>query len=173
LLPEQIEELVSLHEMLKERYAIIIDIFKNVDDQRIEVLFNGLSLFVRKTREIRKNQIKRIKNHQVGTRYSVVFLNHLGELRNLALFANRIVRVFDELILNPVEESEFIPSNIKKELKEMRREAKSMSALEVEIMMEDEVTSSASQTEETGEEPDVEPGKTKKKDPDHDDLKGN
>ena len=81
----------------------------------------------RKTSEIRKNQIKRIKNHQVGTRNSVLFLNHLGELRNLALFANRIVRVFDELILNPVEESEFIPSNIKKELKEMRREAKSMS----------------------------------------------
>ena len=48
LLPEQIEELVSLHEMLRERYLIIIDVFKNVDDQRIEEFFNGLSLFVTK-----------------------------------------------------------------------------------------------------------------------------
>jgi hypothetical protein len=41
------------------------------------------------------------------------------------LFSTRIVRVFDELILNPIEDSEFLPSTIKKELKEMRREAKS------------------------------------------------
>ena len=114
--------------MLIEWYAVLIDIFKNVDDQRPQEIYDALSPFMRKTRDIRKRQIKRIKNHEVGTRNSVLFLNQLGELRNLALFSTRIVRVFDELILNPFEESEFVPSSIKKELKEMRKEAKSEAA---------------------------------------------
>ena len=50
--------------------------------------------------------IKRIKNHEVGTRNTALYLNHLAEFRNLALFSNRIAKVFDDLILNSVEESE-------------------------------------------------------------------
>ena len=59
-------------------------------------------------RSSRKKQIKRIKNHEIGTRNSILYLNHLGEYRNLALFSNRIVKVFDEMILNPDEEEEEI-----------------------------------------------------------------
>ncbi|NND32456.1 MAG: hypothetical protein HKN76_07685, partial [Saprospiraceae bacterium] len=135
LLPEQIEELKSLHAILFEWYEIIIDIFKHVDTERPQEIYNALAPFMRETRAIRKKQIKRIKNHEVGTRNSVLFLNQLGELRNLALFSTRIVRVFDELILNPVEESDFHPSAIKKELKEMRKEAKSVTA---DILLEDD-----------------------------------
>lgn len=132
LLPQQIEELTTLHDMMKARYQLIISIFQNLDGDQIEGLYQELLEFVRKIRQIRKTQIKRIKNHEVGTRNSVLFLNHLGEIRNLALFANRIVRVFDELIMNPVEESEFVPSNIKKELKVMRKEVKSITAPKIE-----------------------------------------
>lgn len=126
LLPQQIEELTSLHEMLKERYQSIISIFQNLDGDAIQVLYEDLLVFVRKIRQVRKTQIKRIKNREVGTRNSLLFLNHLGELRNLALFANRMVRVFDELIINPVDESDFVPSDIKKELKVLRKEVKSI-----------------------------------------------
>jgi hypothetical protein len=52
-------------------------------------------------RNVRKQQIKRIKEHKIGTRNSQLYLNHLSELRNLSLFSNRLVKVYLDLILNP------------------------------------------------------------------------
>jgi phosphate/sulfate permease len=127
LLPAQIDELKSLHDEIKTRYKMVSDIFKNMDGAMLDKLYDSLPAFVQKTRNIRKNQIKRIKNREVNTRNSVLYLNHLGEFRNLSIFSNRIVKVFDELILNPIEDTEFTPpSEIKKELKEMKKEARSI-----------------------------------------------
>ena len=58
---------------------------------------------VKSIRSVRKNQIKRIKNHEIGTRNSMLYLNHLAELRNVLLFTNRLNTVFNDLILNPDE----------------------------------------------------------------------
>jgi phosphate/sulfate permease len=127
LLPSQIEELQSLHNDITARYKLVSEIFRNMDTALLKELYDSLPEFVQNTRNIRKNQIKRIKNREVGTRNSVLYLNHLGEFRNLAIFSNRIARVFDELILNPVEDGDFSPpSEIKKELKEMKKESKSI-----------------------------------------------
>lgn len=129
LLPEQIEELQKLHADIKVRYKQVSDIFKNLDTSLLQSLYDSLPEFVQSTRSIRKNQIKRIKNREVGTRNSVLYLNQLGEFRNLSIFSNRIVKVFDELILNPIEDSEYTaPSQIKKELKEMKKEARSIAS---------------------------------------------
>jgi phosphate/sulfate permease len=127
LLPEQIEELQTLHNDIKERYKLVSDIFKDMDTSLLQKLYNSLPEFVQRTRNIRKNQIKRIKKHEVGTRNSVLYLSHLGEFRNLSIFSNRIVKVFDELILNPIDDTDFSPpSEIKKELKEMKKESRSI-----------------------------------------------
>ncbi|RLD17816.1 MAG: phosphate permease [Bacteroidetes bacterium] len=132
LLPEQIEEMEELHALLKERYLLTIDIFKNLDSEVTRTVLDQLPVFVQKTREIRKNQIKRIKKNEVGTRNTVLYLSHLSAMRNLALFCNRIVKVFDELILNPIEETDFTPSTMKKELKQMKKEAKSIASTDPE-----------------------------------------
>jgi len=128
LMPEQIAEMQELHALLRERYLLTIDIFKNLDSELTQTVLERLPAFVQKTREVRKNQIKRIKKSEVGTRNTVLYLSHLSALRNLALFANRIVKVFDELILNPIEETDFTPSSMKKELKMMKKEAKSIAS---------------------------------------------
>ncbi len=118
-LPVQIEELTSLHNVLIEQYAHIIQLFRDLEGESVQTGLKNLKEFVRKTREVRKSQIRRIKNREVGTRNSVLFLNILGEFRNLELFASRIIRVFDELILNPLEETVVKASTIREELKEI------------------------------------------------------
>ncbi len=126
LLPEQVEELMSLHDMLRERYQTIIEVIKTSDQELTGKLYDHVITYVNIIRNVRKKQIKRIKNHEVGTRNSALYLGHLGELRNLGLFSNRIVRVFDELILNPQDDGEFSVDRIKKELKQLRKEVKTI-----------------------------------------------
>ena len=104
--PDQVDELTSLHGMITERYAWIIQLFNEQDSTLVDKLFKHLDSLVVLTRNMRKNQIKRIKKGEVGTRNSGLYLTHLGELRNLGLFSNRIVRVFDELILHPSDTPE-------------------------------------------------------------------
>ncbi len=106
LLPVQIEELTAIHKKLNDHLMATIAAFKNADIGDTKRLQDELQTFVKSIRTLRKNQIKRIKSHELGTRNSILYLNHLGELRNLALFSNRIVKVFDELILNPEEETD-------------------------------------------------------------------
>ncbi len=104
LLPVQIEELRSIHELLKDRLAVAIRVFKEKDTSLANKMLEEMQSFVEAVRAVRKRHIKRIKNHEVGTRNSMLYLNHLAEFRNLALFSNRIVKVFDDLMLNAVEE---------------------------------------------------------------------
>ncbi|MCB0689217.1 MAG: hypothetical protein KDC53_21915, partial [Saprospiraceae bacterium] len=124
LLPDQVTQLTAVNSMLMESYASIIDLFKNPDEDRIKELEDSLFTIVKKVREIRKQQIKKIKSHEVGTRNSVLIFSILGDLRNIILFSHRILRVFDELFLNPIEKNEFDYQVIKDELKAMRKEAK-------------------------------------------------
>ncbi|MFT5386065.1 MAG: hypothetical protein ACI8VT_001872, partial [Saprospiraceae bacterium] len=82
-----------------------INAFRNTDKSEVDRLQDDLSVSVKTIRNVRKNQIKRIKNHEIGTRNSVLFLNHLGEYRNLTIFSTRMIKVLDDLILNPDEEN--------------------------------------------------------------------
>ncbi len=101
LLKEQIDELIELHEQIKDRFVLTINAFKNFDSAEIQTLRDRLPSFVKKVRAARKNQIKRIKNHEIGTRNSILYLGLLGEFRNLAIFSNRMLTVFEDLVINP------------------------------------------------------------------------
>ncbi len=127
LLPEQVDELIAMHNMICERYESVMDMYKNADTESAQKLYDHVESVINTIRSARKKQIKRIKNHEVGTRNSALYLSHLGELRNLGLFSNRIVKVYDELILNPQEEVEFSEETIKKELKQLKKEVKTIS----------------------------------------------
>ena len=108
LIPAQIEELKAVQENLISRLKSTVKVFSSLDSNEAKRLQEELQAFVKLIRSSRKNQIKRIKNHEIGTRNSVLYLNHLGEYRNLALFSNRIVKVVDELILDPEETIETV-----------------------------------------------------------------
>ncbi len=138
LLPEQIDELRDIKSDLGIRFEQIINVFKNVDKKEAQKLNEALPGFTRKLRDARKSQIKRIKNHAVGTRNSILFLNHLSEIRNLALFGNRMTKVFEDLILDPNDGTDFDPSTIKKDLKEMKKEVKELRREEEKLEKEDD-----------------------------------
>ena len=127
LLEDQVDDLLSMHDMLGERFESIVEVYENEDLDLAQKLYSHVDSFVRLIRNVRKKQIKRIKKHEVGTRNSILYLSHMTDLRNLGLFSNRIVRVFDELILNPKEEGDLTVSKVKKELKRLKKEVKQIS----------------------------------------------
>ena len=144
--PDQIEELQLIHNVLKERYAAILEIFKNLDTGLAVEIHDSLGEFLQLLRDARKRQIKRIKNQEVGTRNSNLFLGLLSQYRNLGLFSSRIVKIFDEIILNPFMDGEVIPKSIKKELKEMKKEVKTILA-ETETETDDQEATDGQGTE--------------------------
>ena len=99
----QIEELVAIQEQLKAQMATTIQAFSEPEKLNIPLLQIEFDQYVKLIRTFRKSQIKRIKNQEIGTRNSVLYLNYLSEFRNLALFSNRMVKVLNELVLNPEE----------------------------------------------------------------------
>ncbi|MCB0597105.1 MAG: inorganic phosphate transporter [Lewinellaceae bacterium] len=107
LLALQIEELNTVNTSLKNRFKGIIDAMNDYSPEKISKLTEeNLQAFFKVIRSFRKNQIKRIQAKEVGTRNSALYLNHLGEYRNLALFSNRIVKIFEDMIVAPDEEDE-------------------------------------------------------------------
>ncbi len=99
----QVEELAAIQEQLKGQMAATVQAFSNPESLNMHQLQMEFDHYVKLIRTYRKNQIKRIKNQEIGTRNSVLYLNYLAEFRNLALFSNRMVKVLNELILNPEE----------------------------------------------------------------------
>ncbi len=104
LLPVQIKELKEINDLLTKYMQEVIKVYQTLDEKEALSLIAEVSPVVKMIRSVRKKQIKRIKNHEIGTRNSLLYLNHLGELRNLALFSNRLARVCHDLIINPEEE---------------------------------------------------------------------
>lgn len=101
----QVDELMAIQEQLKAQMASTILAFSEPDKLNMSQLQMEFDQYVKLIRNFRKNQIKRIKNQEIGTRNSVLYLNYLAEFRNLALFSNRMIKVLNELILNPEESS--------------------------------------------------------------------
>ena len=98
--------------LLKEQLDATVSLFQDLDAEEAKRLQSEVQPFVKAVRNARKNQIKRIKKNEIGTRNSVLFLNLLGEFRNLALFTNRIVKVLDDLIINPSPAEETVAGKV-------------------------------------------------------------
>jgi len=104
LLSEQVDELQEMHEMIKDLFNKIIEIFQTLDIEKAQEYTNQLQEYASRIRSIRKKQIKRIKKGKVGTRNSILYLHLLGEFRNMTLFAHRILRVLEDLIIDHKDE---------------------------------------------------------------------
>ncbi|MCO6490145.1 MAG: inorganic phosphate transporter [Phaeodactylibacter sp.] len=106
LLAVQVEELEAVNARLKNRFHAIVDAMKAYEPEKASEIIADLPDTIKAIRGARKNQIKRIQNKEVGTRNSTLFFNHLGEYRNLALFSNRILKIYEDMIINGEEEEE-------------------------------------------------------------------
>jgi phosphate/sulfate permease len=104
LLPEQIEEMRNIKNELQNHMRKTIEVFQNKDAAGADELFKKLNDYVKTFRKYRKNQIKRIRAKSVGTRNSILYYHLIGEFRNLALFSNRLVKVYDDLMLDDDDE---------------------------------------------------------------------
>jgi Na+/phosphate symporter len=105
LLPVQIEELKAIHRQLEEQMRETGEVFGNLDAGEAKRLHRKIQPLMEAIRKARKSQIKRIKNKEIGTRNSILYFNHLGELRNLGLFTSRIAKILDDLIISPKGET--------------------------------------------------------------------
>jgi phosphate/sulfate permease len=99
----QIKELMIIHEDLKGKLVATINVYKNDDQPGAVALLDKMDDFVSLIRSTRKKQIKRIKNHEIGTRNSLLYLSLLGELRNIGWYASRIVKVYLDILEGQTE----------------------------------------------------------------------
>lgn len=105
-LKEQIEELKTLNQQLREINVLVLNVFNTLDEEKTLSTMDFFPPFVQYIRSLRKKQIKRIKTNVIGTRNSMLYLNHLAEYRNIALFTSRIVQVCYDLVINHKNEPE-------------------------------------------------------------------
>ncbi len=97
-LDSQIKELEVIHDDLTEMLEATINVLKNDDQPGALALLIKMDDFVVVIRSTRKKQIKRIKNGEIGTRNSLLYLSLLGELRNVGWFTSRIVKAYLDLV---------------------------------------------------------------------------
>jgi phosphate/sulfate permease len=105
LLEVQINEIQTVFEDLKGWMISTIALYQDFDKEMPAHLITDMETFKKKLKTIRKAQIKRIKNHEIGTRNSQLYLNHLGEIRDIAIFTNRLVKICEDLIITVSDES--------------------------------------------------------------------
>ncbi|RLD48793.1 MAG: phosphate permease [Bacteroidetes bacterium] len=85
LIPDQIEELMMLEKMIGKMIAVVTQSIDNQDFATQEELLAMEQELLDQIRKVNKNQIKRLKNAEVGTKSSILFLNIVNELKNLSL----------------------------------------------------------------------------------------
>ena len=104
LTDEQVDELMHINRELKKLLGKTVAVFENPEKESAEKTMEAIEPFVKLIRSTRKAQLKRIKNREVGTKNAMLYLNHLSEFRNLALFSNRMVQVCYDIVINPDQE---------------------------------------------------------------------
>ncbi|MDA3892079.1 MAG: inorganic phosphate transporter [Salinivirgaceae bacterium] len=88
----QVQELHELAQAFKTFFAELKSVVEKADFEKLdEIIENHLGMF-NLIEKYRKNQVKRIKQQEVGTRNSMLYLNILAELRNVLLYSINIVK---------------------------------------------------------------------------------
>ncbi|NNE66167.1 MAG: phosphate permease [Pyrinomonadaceae bacterium] len=112
LLPEQIEELRAINDLLKLRISETVKLFSSFGEEDPSDELKRFKPFSKELMRVRKLQIKRIKNQEIGTRNSQFYLNLLGELRNLGLFTLRLVKIYEDIVLSrPTDDPQIVEAD--------------------------------------------------------------
>lgn len=96
---EQSEEIRNLVTELDEFYNHALHIIKENKFDSLEELIAKRIRITNIMQEIEKTQIRRIKNHEVNTRNSILFFNTLAETKNLLLHSINLVKAHRDFIM--------------------------------------------------------------------------
>lgn len=92
LIPVQIEELSRLNGEVSLLFGEVTHMLTKKNYEDFDLLVARQQNIHRIVEEARKKQVKRIKNSETGTRNSILYLNILGEVKNLTLFILNLLK---------------------------------------------------------------------------------
>jgi phosphate/sulfate permease len=116
LLNVQLAEIDEINTGLKEQLRGTIEVFRHSRPEQVNELLESLHPYFKLLKSGRKAQIKRIKSHDVGVRNSNLYFNILAEYRDIALFCNRLVKIWYNLVIDPADDDS-LPDSMKQPLK--------------------------------------------------------
>ncbi|HPE17400.1 MAG TPA: inorganic phosphate transporter [Tenuifilaceae bacterium] len=103
LLKAQNQELIEISAKISELFAEIMDMIKQNDYTNVPEAIEKQQVILNLLNDSRKKQIKRIKQNEVGTRNSVLFLAILNEGKNIMLHTINLLKAQRDFILNNLE----------------------------------------------------------------------
>jgi phosphate/sulfate permease len=100
ILPVQAEELKKLAVGVSTLSNRLLAIIAEGNYEELEGAIESQNALIDAIKTFRKAQIKRIKNQEVGTKNSVLYMNLLAETRNMALYALNMVKAQRDFVLH-------------------------------------------------------------------------
>jgi len=96
---DQTEDLLLLRGAISKLVSDILDIVRSGDFTNVEEVLNNQQELLETIEKLKKKQIKRIKNNEVGTRNSILFLGILEEVKNLTLYLGNLLKSHRDFII--------------------------------------------------------------------------
>lgn len=97
ILPEQHTDLQEAINKVKDCYQNALEIINNHEYDKVDALLEKVDTKILELDIIRKQQVKRIKNKEVGTRNSVLFFDVISEIRHLLVYVGKFIKAFKGL----------------------------------------------------------------------------
>lgn len=85
-------DLSKINDKVQKLLNLILDRIKNDNFNDVEYVVKISRDILILCKQVRRNQIKRIKNSEVGTKNSILFFNTVAETKNLVLFATNLFK---------------------------------------------------------------------------------
>jgi hypothetical protein len=100
LIESQWEDLKNLQQELNSLLDRILQIVKTNNFAAIQELSEKQQELLSLINKLRKRQLKRVKNLEVGTKNSILYLNLLAETKNIILFTNTVLKSQRDFVEN-------------------------------------------------------------------------
>ena len=98
LLPVQFDEITEIQTNINELIAVVNKAMKDQDFTALEKVIEEQRETLKLIKLIRKNQVKRIKENEIGTRNSMLIFNILEEYKNIILNMVNLLKSYRDFI---------------------------------------------------------------------------
>ena len=99
LVEEQIADLRQVSDEIADMLSLILRIIKKERFEEVADAIDKKDALLALLAKLRKNQIKRIKNNEVGTKNSMLYLGMLNESKNLVLYSVNLLKSQRDFII--------------------------------------------------------------------------
>ncbi|MEA3478360.1 MAG: inorganic phosphate transporter [Bacteroidota bacterium] len=96
---DQKSELSDLVEAISQFLFDILEIVNTGDFRKMDEILSNQQQLLDTIEKLKKKQIRRIKNNEVGTRNSILYLGILEEMKNLALYIVNLLKSHRDFII--------------------------------------------------------------------------